>query len=211
MKRYGGTFSGGKIHLGVPAIEMVGYECSAEGRRITKSATAKITKWPPCRNVTEVRGFLGVVGICRNWIKGYGLLARPLYDLTKCTNREFEWTDVHAEAMERVKAAVLASGAIRPVDYTRLEEYPPILAINASQIGCGIELAQMGEDGKRYPARFMSKYYNSVQQRYSQPKLELYGIYVGMQAARLYVVEQEACAPVRVWGDLAGCYSVRRR
>ena len=24
-------------------------------------------------------------------------------------------------------------------------------------------------------------------------------------------VEQEACAPVRVWGDLAGCYSVRRR
>lgn len=42
----------------------------------------------------------------------------------------------------------------------------------------------MDEKGRRRPARYMSIYYDEVQQRYSQPKLELYGVFIAMKAAR---------------------------
>lgn len=187
MKRLGGTFSGGKIQLAVPALEVVGYICSAQGRQITKRATTKIQNWPPCQSVKAVRGFLGVVGIARNWIKGYGAMSRPLVELTRKTMREFLWTALHDQAMAQIKEAVLNSGFIRPIVYGRIDDYPPIVAIDSSQQGCGVELAQMGVDGKRYPARFLSLYFNEVQQRYSQPKLELYGVFVGLRAVRHYI------------------------
>jgi hypothetical protein len=147
MKRVGGTFSGGKLQLAVPAIEMVGYLCSAEGRSITKRATTKIQNWPRCHNVKEVRGFLGTVGIARGWIKDYGQMARPLVELTRKKLVEFVWIDIHDEAMRRIKEAVLASGFIRPIDYSRVEEYPIIIAIDSSQQGCGVGMFQEGTDG----------------------------------------------------------------
>jgi hypothetical protein len=42
----------------------------------------------------------------------------------------------------------------------------------------------MDEQGWRRYVRYVSIYYNKVQQCYSWPKLELYSIYVGMRAAR---------------------------
>lgn len=187
MKRYGGTFSGGKLQIGVPEIEVVGYLCSAEGRRLTRDAIAKIMKWPPCKTPTEVRGFLGTVGIARNWISRYGMMARPLVDLTVLTLKEFWWDTMHDKAMTQIKGAVEKSGCIKPIDYTRLEDYPIIVSIDSSWMGCGVAMAQMGRDGKRYYARFMSFYFNEVQQRYSQPKLELYGVFVGLRALRYYI------------------------
>jgi hypothetical protein len=187
MKRLGGTFSGGKVQLGVPEIEMVGYMCSAEGRRITKRALSKVLNWPTPENPTGVRGFLGVVGIARSWVKGYGAKAKRLVELTKVTQAEFLWTEAHDEAFEAVKRAVEKSGYIRPIDYTVVEERPPIVAIDSSQQGCGVELAQEDENGKRRTARFLSFYFNELQQRYSQPKLELYGVFVGLRALRHWI------------------------
>jgi hypothetical protein len=186
MKRFGGTFSGKKIALGVPEITIVGYTCSIEGRAVSKSAIAKVEKWQCCKDVGEVRRFLGLLGVGRIWIKNFGEIVRPMVQLTRKEN-EFEWTEVHQESMDRAKKAFLDCGVIKPLDYGRIDTHPPILAIDASQTGCGVEIAQMDEQGRRRPARFMSIYYNEVQQRYSQPKLELYGIYVGMRAARQWL------------------------
>lgn len=187
MKKFGGTFSGGKLQIAVEEIEVVGYLCSAEGRKLTKDAIAKILKWPACRNPSETRGFLGTVGVARGWIHKYGEMSRPLVILTTLSTKDFEWTSEHDEAMERIKAAVASSGCIKPIDYTRLDSSPILVAIDSSWQGCGVSLSQMGPDRKRYYARFLSFYFNSVQQRYSQPKLELYGVYVGLRALRYYI------------------------
>lgn len=187
MKKYGGTFSGGKLQIGVEEIEVVGYLCSANGRRLTKEAIAKVLKWPACKNPSEVRGFLGTVGIARGWIHKYGEMSRPLVVLTTLTPKEFVWEDKHDESMTQVKKAVANSGCIRPINYAVLDEFPILVAIDSSWRGCGVALSQMGPDGKRYYARFLSFYFNEVQQRYSQPKLELYGVYVGLRALRYYI------------------------
>jgi hypothetical protein len=187
MKKFGGTFSAKKLFLGVPEIKMVGSVCSMEGRRVAKSAVAKLDKWESCRTRKEVRSILGLLGVARMWIPRFGDIVRPLVELTRHEEKTFVWTDKESKALATAKEAMKQCGVIRPINYDNIEKYPPILAIDASQIACGVELAQMDEQGRRRPARYMSIYYNEVQQRYSQPKLELYGIYVGMRAARQWV------------------------
>ncbi|KIK74916.1 hypothetical protein PAXRUDRAFT_174340 [Paxillus rubicundulus Ve08.2h10] len=47
-------------------------------------------------------------------------------------------------------------------------------------------LLQIGEDGKRYPNRFGSITLNEVESRYSQAKLELYGLFRALRAVHVY-------------------------
>jgi hypothetical protein len=61
-----------------------------------------------------------------------------------------------------------------------------ILAVDTSIIAVGYILFQVGEDGKRYPNRFGSITLNEVESRYSQAKLELYGLFHALRAVRIY-------------------------
>ena len=79
-----------------------------------ESKVAKIRDWPACRNVTEVRGFLGTCGLVRVFVKNYAQIARPLVNLTK-KNVIFEFTEEHQDAMDRLKQAVINSQALRPI------------------------------------------------------------------------------------------------
>jgi len=51
-----------------------------------------IRTWPRCRNVTEVRAFMGTDGYYRRFIKDFSVIASPLYELLK-KDVPFEWTD----------------------------------------------------------------------------------------------------------------------
>jgi len=42
-----------------------------------------IRDWPPCRNVTEVRPFMGLTGYYRRFVKDFSVTAAPLYNLIK--------------------------------------------------------------------------------------------------------------------------------
>ncbi|TYJ51344.1 hypothetical protein B9479_008086 [Cryptococcus floricola] len=187
MKRFGGTFSAKKLEVAVKEIKMVGFMCSHEGRRVTHDAMAKVEKWTECRSKKDVRSILGILGRGRIWIKGYGDMVRPLVELTKSDGTHFEWPAAAAAALEKAKEAFLSCGVIRPVDYSDLNKYPIIVAVDASQFGCGIELAQMDSDGRRRIARCMSVYYNETQQRYGQAKLELFGVFVALKIAKPWI------------------------
>jgi hypothetical protein len=95
--------SGTKLVLATPLIHIVGNVCSMEGRRPHHGIVSKIKNWPCPTSVKEVRGFLGTVGVTRNWIWQFAWIAKPLTLLTKKTEHEFEWTKEAEEAMIELK------------------------------------------------------------------------------------------------------------
>lgn len=69
--------------------------------KVDKEKIRAIRDWPEPRNVTELRGFVGICTYYRKFVKGFSQLATPLMDLTK--KGAFEWTDGAQEAFEHLK------------------------------------------------------------------------------------------------------------
>jgi hypothetical protein len=189
MKAFGGTFSGKKCFLAVPVIELVGHICSIEGRVPDQSRIKTILDWPACKSLTEVRSFLGTCGVMHVFIRNFAHTARPLVILTQ-KDTVFIWLDIpHQEAMDALKQAFAECEALRPIRYGvgRLV----ILAVDSSVIACGYVLYQIGEDGRRYPARFGSIPWSKCESNYSQPKLELYGLFRALHNVRIHIIGVE--------------------
>ena len=54
--------------------------------------------------------------------------------------------------------------------------------------GVGYILLQIGANKKRYPSCFGSITFNDRESRYSQAKLELYGLFRALKATQLYTI-----------------------
>lgn len=185
IKHAGGTFSALKSHLCVPEALVVRHLCTYERRLPDTARIQKITDWPPCQNLTEVRGFLGTLGTIRIFIRNFTSIAQPLVNLTR-KDVEFEFGEEEQAAMDELKKLAQESPAIRAIDYD--SDLEVILAVDTSQIAVGYILQQLGTDNKRYPSRFGSITLNTRESRYSQAKLELFGLFRALKDARIWIV-----------------------
>lgn len=185
VKCAGATFSGSKAQVAQKEVVILGQKCTPEGRLPEDKKVSKILSWPPLKTVKEVRGFLGLCGTVRIWIPNYSKIARPLTELTRHAE-EFAWDDRRQQAFQELKQLVTAAHALRPIDYT--SENPVILSVDSSYIAAGFILSQLDEEGRRRPARYGSLPMSDVESRYSQPKLELFGLYRSLRHYRLYLI-----------------------
>ena len=185
IKHAGGTFSGLKSTLCSETAVIVGHKCTMEGRLPDESRVQKIVDWPICKNLTEVRGFLGTLGTIRIFIKDFASLAKPLVNLTR-KDVEFEFGEEQLMAMEKLKLCAQKCEAIKAISYQ--SDLEVTLAVDSSWMAVGFILSQQGTDGKRYPSRYGSLTWNETEQRYSQAKLELYGLFRALKAVKMYII-----------------------
>jgi hypothetical protein len=185
LRRAGATVSAKKLFIAVPEVVILGHKCNYEGRVPDESKIAKIRDWPPCNSLSDVRAFLGITGYMRVWIRNYSSIARPLVSLTR-KGRPFVWEEEHVHAMQALKNAITNSSALITIDYTSNQKV--YLAVDSSFRGVGWILSQDCADGKRRPARFGSISWNEREARYSQAKIELYGLFRALRALRLHLV-----------------------
>ncbi|ETW76901.1 hypothetical protein HETIRDRAFT_243027, partial [Heterobasidion irregulare TC 32-1] len=119
------------------------------------------------------------------WIPNYSQIARPLTELVR-KNTDFIWDDRREKAFNMLKQLVSSAPALRPIDYESLN--PIILSVDSSYVAVGFILSQLDDQGRRRPARYGSLPMSEVESRYSQPKLELFGLYRALRHYRLYII-----------------------
>ncbi len=88
--------------------------------------------------------------------------------------------------METLKTAIIESRALISINYST--DRAVYLSVDSSVRGIGWILAQDCSDGRCRPLPFGSISWNERESRYSQAKLELYGLFRALRATRLYLV-----------------------
>ncbi len=119
------------------------------------------------------------------WIRNYSALAWPLVNLTR-KGQAFVWTEDHDQAMQALKNAIIHSSALTSIDYS--SDCPVFIGVDSSSHGVGWILSQEGADNKCHPARFGSISWNEHEARYSQPKIELYGLFRVLCTLRVHLI-----------------------
>jgi hypothetical protein len=120
--------------------------------------------------------FVGTIGICHMFIRNF---AHRAHHLVKLTRKEvpFEYGPDQIVAQNYLKQALTESPALRPLDYT--SGATVILSVDTLYIAVGYILGQCDAENPKlhYFARFGSITLNEREARFSQLKLELYGLY----------------------------------
>ena len=198
MKYSGGTFSGPKTVLCAEEITVVGHHCTIDGRKPETDRVGIISRWPTCKNVTDVRMFLGTIGVCRIFIKDFAKIAGPLNMLLR-QNVTFEWGSEQEKAMKELKEALENAVPLGNIDYEG--EGTVVLAVDTSWRAVGYYVYQESatEKKKKTYIKFGSITLNEREARFSQPKRELFGLKRALEAneylllgCRKLVVETDA-------------------
>jgi hypothetical protein len=63
-----------KCTLAIEQVDYLGHLISSKGVATDPKKIEAIINWPPPENVTQLRGFLGLTGYYRRFIKHYGII-----------------------------------------------------------------------------------------------------------------------------------------
>jgi len=93
-----------KSFFGVQEVEYLGDIVSHEGVKVDPSKIKSIKEWKIPTSVKHLRGFLGLAGYYRKFVKNYGRIAAPLTTLLR--EDAFSWTPEATKAFGHLKEAM---------------------------------------------------------------------------------------------------------
>ncbi|XP_071913952.1 uncharacterized protein [Coffea arabica] len=166
-----------KCSFAADKIEYLGHVISAEGVSADPQKLVSIQQWPTPVTIKELRGFLGLTGYYRRFIKGYGMIARPLTDLLK--KNAFAWHDGATAAFDQLKLAMTSPPVLTLPDFS--QEF--VVETDASNSGIGAVLLQHGR-----PLAFFSKALAPKHQGLSVYEKEMLAIVNAIQKWRPYLL-----------------------
>jgi hypothetical protein len=135
-----------KCSFGVLEIEYLGHVVTGQGVSMDKDKVQAVLNWPTPMNVKQLRGFLGLTGYYRRFIKSYAKIASPLTDLLK--KEAYQWNEQAEEAFHQLKNAVTTAPVLALPNF----KLPFILETDDSGVGIGAVLHQQG-----HPIAYFSK------------------------------------------------------
>jgi hypothetical protein len=136
-----------------------------------------VADWPKPQNIRELRGFLGLVGYYRKFVKNFGVLAGPLTDLLK-KQMVFHWNQEHDAAFEALKLAFIAVPVLALPNFSKTF----CVETDASECGVGVVLMQ-----DKHPVAYISKSLGPKMRGLSTYEKEYVAILLAIEQWRAYL------------------------
>lgn len=134
------------------------------------------------KTTREVRSFLGTAGWYRRFIKNFAIIAAPLTDTLK-KSQKFIMTPEALESFEALKKALTTAPVLKHPDFSKRF----YIQCDASNYGLGAVLYQLGKNNEEHPIAFYSQKLNSCQQKYSVTEKECLAAVMAIKKFRPYV------------------------
>ncbi|KAL0560926.1 hypothetical protein IC582_001343 [Cucumis melo] len=158
-------------------IQYFGHRISNKRVEVDEDKIKSMVNWPQPKDITGLRGFLGLTGYYRRFVKGYGEIAAPLTQLLQ--NNAFSRNEEAIVAFEQLKAAMTILSVLALPDWS----LPFIIETDASYFGLGAVLSQNG-----YPIAFFSQKLSLKAQTKSIYERELMAVVLAVQKWRHYLM-----------------------
>jgi hypothetical protein len=117
LRAHGLFLKRSKCSFGTPSVAYLDHVISTDGVAMDSDKVAAVASWPLLRSPRGVRGFLGLVGYYRKFIRDIGSIAAPLTRLLR--KEAFVWTAEADEAFAALKRALSSAPVLQMPDFAR--------------------------------------------------------------------------------------------
>ncbi|XP_058769067.1 uncharacterized protein LOC131642924 [Vicia villosa] len=169
-----------KCVFAVDRVHYLGHIISAGNVAPDPEKIQAILDWPEPRSLTALRGFLGLTGFYRRFVRNYATLAAPLTDILRSTR--FVWGTEAAEAFTQLKTKMTDMPVLVLPDFTKQF----VVETDASGVAIGAVLSQ-----DNHPIAFFSKKMCPRMQAASVYVREMYAVTEAVKKWRQYLVGQK--------------------
>ena len=167
------------------SCKFLGHTVSEEGIGTDEDKIEAVKNWKSPTNKEEVRSFIGLASYYKKFVKDFGEIAKPLYQLTQKAQR-FKWSAETENAFQKLKEALTSAPILA---YPRLGEVM-ILDTDSSQHTSGAVLSQL-HDGKERVVAYLTKTMNVHELKYCTMRKELLAVVVALKHFHHYLYGQE--------------------
>nr|GEZ23961.1 hypothetical protein [Tanacetum cinerariifolium] len=168
-----------KCVFGSTRVEYLGHVITGAGVATDDTKIEAMKHWPIPSNLKQLRGFLGLTGYYRSFIKGYALISQPLTKLLK--KNAFVWTKEAQSAFVHLKEAMVNAPVLKLPDFNE----PFIIETDASGEGIGAVLQQSG-----HPIAYYSKILVPRHKSLSTYEKELLAVIQALHKWRGYLLDR---------------------
>ncbi|GJT04947.1 reverse transcriptase domain-containing protein, partial [Tanacetum coccineum] len=159
-----------KCVFGTTHVEYSGHIISAQGVAIDPNKVIAMQKWHVPNNIKQLRGFLGLSGYYRRFIKGLASLSKPLTQLLK--KNAFYWNVEAQSSFEALKQALMEAPVLGLPEFNELF----LVETDALSIRLGAVLQQKG-----HPIAYLSKTLSHKHQTLSTYEKEFLAILMALE------------------------------
>ncbi|XP_068649425.1 uncharacterized mitochondrial protein AtMg00860-like [Aristolochia californica] len=145
----------------------LGHIILAVGVKVDQSKIQAVTDWPPPTSLTALRGFLGLAGYYKKFIRTYGQIAAPLNSLLK--KHAFTWSPSATHAFQQLKEALASVSVLQlPESF--------VVECDASGRCIGVVLQNLG-----HPITYLSRRLGQHHHKLAAYERELIGLAKAIQ------------------------------
>ena len=158
----------------------LGFIVSKDGISPDPAKVEAIVSWPIPLTVSKVRGFLGLAGWCRLFVKEYAFITEPLTQLTR-KDEDFSWSEVRNQAFNKLKEILASKPVLKLPDFEKTFK----VIVDACGQGIGGILQQ-----DHHPIAYESRQLRIYEKNYPGHDLELLAVGNALKQWQHYLLSQ---------------------